>query len=229
MSIAANAAPAQSLTVILDIDGTLVDTNYQHALAWHRALRSHDHVVQVWEIHRHIGMGGDQIVAALVGDGAEEEQGAEIRTAEGDAYGELIAEVEPMDGARGLIEDLRGDGARVILASSAKQEEVDHYLNLLGARDLVDGWTTAADVERTKPHPDLVHTALEKAGGGRPAVMVGDSTWDVKAAEAAGIPTLAVLTGGFSEAELREAGAAAIVRSIGALRDDRQLLEALAR
>jgi len=214
--------------VILDIDGTLVDTNYQHALAWHRALRAHGHTVQVWEIHRHIGMGGDQIVAALAGEEAEREQGDEIRAAEGDAYGELIGEVEPMDGARALIEELKSDGARAILASSAKEEEVDHYLDLLDARDLVDGWTTAADVERTKPHPDLVHAALEKAGGEGPAVMIGDSTWDVKAARAAGLPTLAVLTGGFSEAELREAGAADVVESIGALRQGRHLLAALA-
>lgn len=214
--------------MILDIDGTLVDTNYQHTLAWHRALRTHGHTVQMWVIHRHIGMGGDQIVSALVGDGIEEKEGDGIRAAEGDAYGELIGEVEPMDGARGLIEDLRSDDSRVILASSAKQEEVDHYLDLLDARELIDGWTTSADVERTKPHPDLVHAALEKAGGEGPAVMVGDSTWDVKAAEAAGIPTLAVLTGGFSEDELREAGAAEVIRSMAELRDDRRILQALA-
>jgi HAD superfamily hydrolase (TIGR01509 family) len=215
--------------VILDVDGTLVDTNYQHALAWHRALRAHGHTVQMWEIHRHIGMGGDQIIAALIGEEIEEKAGEEIRAAEGDAYSELIGEVEPMDGARGLIEDLRGEGSHVTLASSAKQEEVDHYLDLLDARDLVDGWTTAADVQRTKPHPDLVHAALEQAGGEGPAVMVGDSTWDVKAAEAAGISTLAVLTGGFSEDELYEAGAAEVVRSIAELRDDRQALQKLAR
>jgi HAD superfamily hydrolase (TIGR01509 family) len=214
--------------VILDVDGTLVDTNYQHTLAWHRALRAHGHTVQMWVIHRHIGMGGDQIVSALVGEGVEEKEGEGIRAAEGDVYGELIGEVEPMDGARGLIEDLRDDDLRVVLASSAKQEEVDHYLDLLDARELVDGWTTAADVERTKPHPDLVHAALEKAGGEGPAVMVGDSTWDVKAAEAAGISTLAVLTGGFSKDELHEAGAAAVVRSIAELRDDRRALQTLA-
>ena len=218
---------ADSPTVLLDVDGTLVDTNYQHALAWHRALRAHGHVVQMWEVHRHIGMGGDQIVAALLGEGVEEKEGEGIRAAEGEAYGELIGEVEPMQGARGLIEDLREDGSSTILASSAKQEEVDHYLDLLDARGLVDGWTTAADVERTKPHPDLVHAALEKAGEG-PAVMVGDSTWDVKAAEAAGVQTIAVLTGGFSEDELLEAGAAEVVRSIAELRDDRRALRALA-
>lgn len=217
-----------ALIVILDVDGTLVDTNYHHTLAWHRALRTHGHTVQMWEIHRHIGMGGDQIVAALVGEEVEEKEGEEIRAAESDAYGELIGEVEPMDGARGLIEDLRDEGSHAVLSSSAKQEEVDHYLDLLDARELVDGWTTAADVERTKPHPDLIHAALEKAGGEGPAVMVGDSTWDVKAADAAGIATLAVLTGGFSEDELLEAGATEVVRSIAELRDDRRALQALA-
>ncbi len=200
-------------TVLLDVDGTLVDTNYHHALAWHRALRAHGHDVQMWKVHRHIGMGGDQIVAALIGEEAAEEQGDEIRAAEAEAYGELISEVAPMKGARELLVALRDEGHPTILASSAKQDEVDHYLELLEAGDLVDGWTTSADVERTKPAADLVHAALDKAEG-PPALMVGDSVWDVKAAEAAGVPTLAVLTGGFSEAELREAGAVEVVREI---------------
>ena len=201
-------------TVLLDVDGTLVDTNYHHALAWHRALRAHGHVVQMWKVHRHIGMGGDQIVTALIGEKAAEAEGDEIRAAEADAYGELIGEVEAMQGARELLEALRSAGHSVILASSAKQEEVDHYLDLLAAGDLVDDWTTSADVERTKPAADLVCAALEKAPDDAPALMVGDSVWDVRAAKAAGIPTLAVLTGGFSEAELREAGAVEVVREI---------------
>jgi HAD superfamily hydrolase (TIGR01509 family) len=213
------------MTAILDVDGTLVDTNYHHALAWHRALHAHGHRVQVWRIHRHIGMGGDKIVAALVGDDVEAAEGEEIRAAEASAYSELIGEVEPMEGARELIEDLHAEGSTVILASSAKQEEVDHYLDLLEARDLIDGWTSSADVEQTKPAPDLVRTALDKFGAG-PALMIGDSTWDVKAASTAGVPTLAVLTGGFSEAELLEAGAAAVVESVGALREERKALTA---
>lgn len=202
------------LNAILDVDGTLVDTNYHHALAWHRALHAHGHTVQMWKVHRHIGMGGDQILDALIGERAAAEQGDEIRDAEAEAYGELIDEVEPLEGARELIERLKGDGASVILASSAKQEEVDHYLDLLDARELVDGWTTSADVKKTKPEPDLVQAALEKAGGGERSVMVGDSVWDVKAAKAAGVPTLAVLTGGFSESELRDAGAVQVVETI---------------
>jgi HAD superfamily hydrolase (TIGR01509 family) len=220
--------PDEPTTVVLDIDGTLVDTNYQHAIAWHRALRGRGFVIQLWQIHRHIGMGGDQLVAALIGEEGERSDGDAIREAEGEAYGELIGEVEAMDGATELLEELREDGSKAILASSAKAEEVEHYLDLLGARDLVEGWTTAADVERTKPHPDLVHAALDKVGCAGPAVMIGDSTWDVKAATAAGIRTLAVLTGGFSEAELREAGAADVVESIGELRKDRAALDPLA-
>jgi HAD superfamily hydrolase (TIGR01509 family) len=216
----------ESITVVLDIDGTLVDTNYQHAIAWHRALRERGHVVQLWQIHRHIGMGGDQIVAALVGEDVERADGDSIREAEGEAYAELIGEVQAMSGATELLVELREDSHKAILASSAKAEEVEHYVDLLDARDLVEGWTTSADVERTKPHPDLVHAALAKAGNEGPMVMIGDSTWDVKAAEAAGLPTLAVLTGGFSDGELREAGAVEVCESIGELRKD---LDALRR
>jgi HAD superfamily hydrolase (TIGR01549 family) len=203
---------------ILDIDGTLVDSNYQHALAWYRALREHGHVLPIWRIHRHIGMGGDQLVKALCGEEAEERDGDAIREAEGRRYFEMIAEVEPLEGARDLIGDLKESGHRVVLASSAKPEEVDHYLDLLDARDLTDDWTSAGDVEHTKPAPDLVQTAIEKIGGG-PAVMVGDSTWDCEAARRAGVQTIAVLTGGFSEEELRGAGAIAVFGSIVELRE----------
>ncbi|HEY3492126.1 MAG TPA: HAD family hydrolase, partial [Solirubrobacterales bacterium] len=104
------------LIAILDVDGTLVDTNYHHALAWHRALRAHDQQVQMWKVHRHIGMGGDQILDALIGAAAAAERGDAIRAAEGEAYGELIGEVEPMAGARGLLEKLRAEEATTILA-----------------------------------------------------------------------------------------------------------------
>jgi HAD superfamily hydrolase (TIGR01549 family) len=216
------------LNAILDVDGTLVDTNYHHTLAWHRALHAHGHRVQMWKVHRHIGMGGDQILDALIGEEAAAADGDAIREAEAAAYGELIGEVEPLEGARELIEKLHGEGSTVILASSAKEEEVDHYLDLLDARELVDGWTTSADVEATKPDPDLVHAALEKADDDNPSVMVGDSVWDVEAAKRAGIPTLAVLTGGFSEEELREAGASQVVESIAELRLDREALDEVA-
>jgi HAD superfamily hydrolase (TIGR01509 family) len=198
---------------ILDIDGTLVDTNIHHAIAWYRAFRQHEIALPIWRIHRHIGMGGDQMIAALCGDGTEDEKGDDIRAAEKVLYSELIGEVEPLRGARELIVELKDRGHAVVLASSAKEDEVDHYLDLLDARELADDWTTSADVESTKPEPDLVKAAMEKAGSDE-AVMVGDTTWDVEAAGRAGIPSVTVRTGGFSAAELRDAGAIAVFDSI---------------
>jgi HAD superfamily hydrolase (TIGR01509 family) len=203
---------------ILDVDGTLVDTNYHHAIAWYRALRLHGHVAALTEVHRHIGMGGDQMVAAMAGDELEAEHGDDVRMAESAYYAQLITEVEPLEGARDLILALRKRGGVVILASSAKEDEIDHYLDLLDGRDIVDGWTSSADVEQTKPEPDLVVAAVEKAGGGE-AVMIGDSIWDCEAAGNAGLQTVAVLTGGYSEAELREAGAVGVFRTLHDLID----------
>jgi phosphoglycolate phosphatase-like HAD superfamily hydrolase len=201
---------------VLDVDGTLVDTNYHHAIAWYRAFREHGLTVPVWRIHRHIGMGGDQLVAAVAGTRVEDRQGDSIRAAETALYAALIGEVEPFADARRLLELLDGRGHRLVLASSGKRDEVDHYLNLLDARDLVEAWTTSADVEQTKPDPDLVVTAIAKVGGGR-AVMVGDSTWDCEAAARADVPTVAVLTGGFSSQELRQAGAGSVFESLAEL------------
>jgi HAD superfamily hydrolase (TIGR01549 family) len=205
------------VAAILDVDGTLVDSNYHHTIAWFRAFRQHGIVLPLWRIHRHMGVGGDKIVAALAGDDVEEEKGDDIRSAEKALYLALIEEVEPLEGARELICDLKDLGCSVVLASSAKEDEVDHYLDLLDARDLADAWTTSADVEETKPEPDLVLAAVEKAGDAR-AVMVGDSVWDCEAAKRAGLETVAVLTGGFAEAELTDAGAASVFHSIVDLR-----------
>ena len=208
-----------SVAAILDIDGTLVDTNYHHAIAWYRAFRALDVTLPLYRIHRHIGMGGDQLVAALAGEEFDREHGDDVRAREGDEYMALIDEVRPLAGARELLEDLGARGHALVLASSAKAEEVDHYLDLLGARELADGWTTSADVEATKPEPDLVAAAIEKAGGGA-AVMLGDSTWDCEAAKRAGVPTIGVLTGGFSEQELRSAGAVRVFERLDDLRSD---------
>jgi HAD superfamily hydrolase (TIGR01549 family) len=202
---------------IIDVDGTLVDTNYQHAMAWYRAFRRHGVVPPLWRIHRHIGMGGDQLVDAVAGHGVERENGDDIREAEGELYMQLIDEVAPFEGARELIVELKRRGHAVVLSSSAKQDEVDRYLDLLDVREVADGWTTSADVEATKPEPDLVRAALDEAETDD-AVMVGDTVWDVKAAARAGIETLAVLTGGFSDAELRDAGALDVFDSVLELR-----------
>src|ERR1700721_3538886 len=136
---------------VLDIDGTLVDTNYHHTIAWYRAFRAHGIVLPIWRIHRHIGMGGDQVVKALTDERTEREHGDEIPSTEASLYGELIDEVEAMAGARKLIEELKRRGHVVVLASSAKEQEVEHYLDLLDARELADSWTTSADVEAHNP------------------------------------------------------------------------------
>ena len=204
---------------ILDIDGTLVDTNYHHAIAWYRAFRQHGIILPLWRIHRHIGMGGDQLVGALTDDRTEAEKGDDIRTAEKALYFQLLPEVETMAGSRELIRDLKQRGHTVVLASSAKADEVDTYLDLLDARELADAWTSSADVEETKPQPDLVNAALGRAEGpAEEAVMVGDTPWDVDAAKDAGVPTLAVRTGGFGDDELRDSGAIEVFDSVAELR-----------
>lgn len=203
---------------LLDVDGTLIDSNYHHALAWHRAFRRHDIVLPLWRIHRAVGMGGDQLVPALVGPKLDEEQGDEIRAARDEIYtGGLIEEVAPLKGAHELIAELKDRGLRVVLASSSPEDELQRYLDLLEARELAEAWTTKDDVEATKPEPDLILAALEKAKT-ESAVMVGDTPWDVEAASKAGVETLCVITGGWSKQELREAGATAVFESVDELR-----------
>lgn len=169
-----------------------------------------------WRIHRHIGMGGDQLVAAVAGEEVERRRGDAIRDAEEARYGELIDEVRPFEGARELLAMLRDAGFRVVLASSARQAEVDRYLEMLEAHDIAHAWTTSADVERTKPEPDLILAALSRAET-EDAVMVGDTVWDVEAAGRAGIPSVGVLTGGFARGELDAAGAVSVVESVAKL------------
>jgi HAD superfamily hydrolase (TIGR01509 family) len=207
-----------SLIAIFDIDGTLVDTNYQHALAWYRAFRESGVVMPIWRIHRAIGIGSDRVVEMLAGERVERELGETVRAAEGPLYREMIDEVEPMKGAHELLGDLKRAGHAVILASSAEENEVERYIELLDAREFVDAYTTSADVKESKPEPDIVNAAIAKAGGG-PAVMIGDSTWDCQAATRAKLPSIGVLTGGFSEQELTEAGATIVFDSVEHLRE----------
>jgi HAD superfamily hydrolase (TIGR01509 family) len=202
------------VAAIVDVDGTLVDSNHQHVLSWYRALRRFGVVRELRRLHRLVGMGGDQLVRAAAGEEVDRRHGDEIRAAEKTLFEEMLDEVAPVPGSRELLEALRAGGDRpVVLASSSPANQVDRYLDLLGARDLVEGWTTADDVDRTKPEPDLVEVALAKAGGG-PAVMIGDSIWDCEAASRAGLETLAVLTGGFCRDELEAAGAIAVADSL---------------
>ena len=220
--------PIVASAAILDVDGTLVDTNYHHALAWYRAFRAHGVTPPIWRIHRTIGMGGDQLVGAVAGTEVEERLGDDIREHEGETYMEMIDEVRPFDGARELIAELGQVADSVVLASSAKQHEVDHYLDLLEARDLATDWTTSADVDSTKPQPDLVHAAMEKVGADS-GLMIGDTRWDCEAAARGGVPAVALLTGGFGEAELRDAGAVEVFKGIAELRAALGRLPAIGR
>ncbi|HEV7470786.1 MAG TPA: HAD family hydrolase [Pseudonocardia sp.] len=205
-------------TAIFDVDGTLVDTNYHHALAWFRAFRRYDVTLPVWRLHRAIGMGGDQLVAAVAGKRLEEEHGDGLRAAWAEEFQPLLKEVQPFEGVRELLTDVRERGFTVVLASSGKPDHVDAYLDLFGGRELCEAWTTSEDVERTKPAPDLLVVALEKVGG-RSAVVVGDSVWDFEAAGRAGYPGYAIRTGGFSVEELKESGAKEVFDSLPQLRE----------
>jgi len=203
-------------TAVFDVDGTLVDTNYQHALCWYRAFLGVDIVLPVWRLHRAIGMGGDQIVAAVAGDDVEAAHGDELRAAWRREFAPMLEEVRPFDGVRELLADVAERGLTIVLASSGAPDHVDAYLDLFDGRSLAAAWTTSEDVDRTKPQPDLIHAAVRKAGGAA-AVLVGDSTWDFVAARRAGVPGYAIRTGGFSPEELRDAGAREVFDSLGDL------------
>lgn len=203
---------------VLDIDGTLVDSNYFHVNTWHEAFRQFGLELPFWQIHRAIGMGGDQLIPALAGEDVEAEQGDDIRAAEGALFMSQILSVPVFPGAAGFVRFLVEKGHPVVLSSSAKAVEVEHYLDLLDVGDDVEGWTTSADVQDTKPEPDVIKAGLAKLGrseGEDPAaVMIGDSVFDVEAAGRAGLPTLALRTGGFGADELSELGAVAIFSSL---------------
>ncbi len=207
-------------TVVLDVDGTLLDSNYHHTVAWARAFRHAGISVPLWRIHRAIGMGGDKLVAAVAGDGAEREHGDEIRDRWEQAYDEIIDETVLLPGARELLAALRERDVDVALASSSIPKHAKHAFELLDADDLADTATTSEDAEESKPDPELVEEALSRLGGGS-ACVIGDSVWDVEAAKRAGVPAYGVLTGGTSRAELVQAGA------VGVYEDARDLLDHL--
>jgi HAD superfamily hydrolase (TIGR01549 family) len=190
-----------------------------HALAWYRAFRSLGETVPVWRLHRLIGMGGDQLVAAVGGDELEERIGDQARERWQAEVQPLLGELSPLPGARELLVAVRERGHRLVLASSGQADQVDFYLDLLDARDLAEAWTTSDDVEASKPAPDLLQAALGKLGEPQdaPAVVVGDSVYDVEAAKRAGMPAIVVRSGGFGDDELRTAGAVALYDTPGDL------------
>jgi HAD superfamily hydrolase (TIGR01549 family) len=184
---------------------------------WELFIDQADVVLPMWRLHRHVGMGGDKYVAAVAGDEVEERLGDRLRERWEELFDEVIDEIVPLEGARELVLELKGRGLTVVLASSSIGAHLDRFLDLLDVRDVADAWTMKDDVEASKPQPDLVEAALERAET-RDAVMVGDTPWDVEAARQASVETVCVRTGGFSEGELRDAGAAAVFDSVDELR-----------
>jgi len=207
---------------IFDVDGTLVDSTYHHALAWHRAFRAHGFVLPMWRIHREIGKGGDRLVPDLVGEEVDRRDGDELRELQHDLYADLLPEVQPFEGARELLAACREHGWRVALASSGRADEIEHYLRLLEADGLPDAVVSSADVETTKPAPDVLARARREAAPDvdpGAVVVIGDATWDCEAARNAGMTPVAVRCGGFGREELEAAGAAAVFETLAEVRE----------
>lgn len=213
-------------TAVVDLDGTLVDSNYQQVLAWSRAFAELNVPVELWQLHQHMGMGGDRLVAAVAGKAIEVRSGDELRDRWRRNYDDLIGEVQPLDGAAELMDGLAGQGLKVVIASSGRPEHTQRAMRLVG----IDGRfpsTDSQDADATKPAPDLVKTAVEKVEG-TAAVMIGDTVWDIEAAERSGFPTIAVLTGGIARSSLQEAGATVFTSPRDPLEHLDQALEAAA-
>jgi HAD superfamily hydrolase (TIGR01549 family) len=207
---------------IFDVDGTLVDSTYHHALAWQRAFAEHEVALPMWRIHREIGKGGDRLVPDLAGEQVEREHGDALRDLEHERYAELIDEVQPLTGAHELLLAAKRAGWRIALASSGHAEELERYLKLLDVVDVPDAIVSSADVETTKPAPDVLGLARERAAPDVPArsvLMIGDAVWDCEAALRAGFTPVAVLSGGIGRDELEQAGAKAVFATLHELGD----------
>ncbi|WP_018500253.1 HAD family hydrolase [Parafrankia discariae] len=209
----AESAPA----VLFDLDGTLVDTNYAHALAWFRAFRQEGHPVTTAAIHRHIGMGSDRLLDALV-PGRDRHRDDVLTAAHSEHYAGFVGLIQPLPGARELVREVARRGGQVVLATSAPADELRALRDVLDVEDCLSTVTSSADAETSKPAPDIVQIALERSGAvPADAVMVGDTRWDVLAAARAGIPCVTVLSGGIGRDELCEAGAVAVYQGPGDL------------
>lgn len=206
--------------VIFDIDGTLVDSNDLHAKAWQEAFAHFGKDVPYDEVRRQIGKGGDQLLPVFFSRDELECFGDELEAYRGDLFKrEYLPQVRPFPRVRALFERILADGARIALASSAKEDELAAHTKNARIADLVEASTSADDAEKSKPHPDIFEAALEQLGDVAldEAIVVGDTPYDVEAAARAHLATVGVLSGGYSEAELRDAGAIAIYRDVADL------------
>jgi HAD superfamily hydrolase (TIGR01549 family) len=208
------AVPTSAIdAALVDVDGTLVDSNYHHTLAWQRAFLEVGRIVETWRIHSHVGMGGDRLVAAVTDDEFEDAHGDEARAAWRRLADEVLDEIQPLPGATQLLQALSDRGLKVVLASSGPAEHVEHYIDLLKARKIADAWTTSDDVESTKPSPDLLQVAMDRVSAKR-GFVIGDSTWDVVAASQLDLPAVTLRSGGFSEDLLTDAGAVEVFSTL---------------
>ena len=205
-----STSPTGPVAVLLDIDGTLVDSNYLHVDAWDRAFVAAGHPVDAWRIHRSIGMDSAKLGQSLLGD-AWESVAESVKEEQGRIYLESVDRLRPIGGARELLAELDRRGHTVVLATSAPQEELDALLTVLRVADSVAAVTSAEDVETAKPAPDIIEVALERASTpAARAVMVGDSVWDIEAAARVDVVSIGLLSGGSGREELLAAGAAAV-------------------
>jgi HAD superfamily hydrolase (TIGR01549 family) len=202
--------------VVFDVDGTLLDTNYLHVAAWWEAFRERGHDIRCADIHRALGTGSAELIERVLG-----KPDPSVSAAHSRHYAPYLGRIRPLPGAADLLGATARFGLDVMLATSAKSDEVDLMLDALGAGSAVSAVVSSGDVERAKPDPGIVQKALDQSGidpGG--AVMVGDTVWDVLAAERAGIRCIGLLCGGIAAEQLREAGAAAVYADPAALLGD---------
>ncbi|MEV8506090.1 HAD family hydrolase [Actinoplanes sp. NPDC051475] len=194
--------------VLFDVDGTLVDTTYLHAVAWWEALRQHDEDVPMAEIHRAIGMGSDKILDHLLGADRDKSDDEQMAAAHDVLYGAWWERLRPLPGAADLLRACAERGLAVVLASSAKGTELGKLRRVIGADDVITAATSSADAEESKPAPDILEAALDQSDvDAKHCVFVGDAVWDVKAAGKLGIPCIGLTCGGTSADELMAAGA----------------------
>ncbi|WP_148571725.1 HAD family hydrolase [Nocardioides caldifontis] len=210
--------PDRRAAVLFDVDGTLVDSTYHHAMAWFRAFRRHDVTLPVHRVHRTIGMGGDKLVAHVAGDDVEKELGDALREAWEEEYAAVVDQVPALPGASELCHRLAEDGFSVGLASSGKSRFTEVAVEAAGIGSVVAAQTSSDDAEESKPQPDILVATLDRLDVDT-AVVVGDTPYDVEAAARLGLRCLAVLTGGFSTAELEEAGAVVVATDLTELVD----------
>ncbi|GHG54250.1 haloacid dehalogenase [Sinomonas cellulolyticus] len=194
--------------VLFDVDGTLVDSTYFHTLAWWHGFRRFGHDVRMNEIHRRVGMGGQKIVEHLLGPERDASEDQEILDTHAAVFSTFWPHLRAFDGARALLRQCKSAGLTVVLASSARQQDLEVLRAVIGADKAIDAATSSADAKESKPAPDILIAALEAGGlDASEVVFVGDAVWDVDAASAIGIPTVGLASGGYSAAELEDAGA----------------------